>query len=187
MEVANNNRLIRNTAQAAQVVDYSACAVDKNYHITNNKIIAPSDVDGFLEQHITPYKTKMKYEKAFLFIEHKTFLPNRFMCGMPKGQLDSYVSLVDALSEAKQEDGRPKNFALLIECYHEPPKGDVIKSHECLVAAVYVGEHGKWFYPSGIMLPEMVLKFYRAIGLREKEINEEEKKILSQYRGITNE
>lgn len=172
--------LIKDIKKASQVIDYYGSSLDKNFKLTGDPIIQFSDIDGFMEQHRTFAKPYMKYKRVFLFVEHKTLLPDGKIVGMPKGQEDSYLSLIEALGESKN------NFALLAECYHDPvPEGETVKSHNCYVRRVYSSESKKWTEPKyEIGLPELVVWFYKDIGIRlEGKPTEEEADFLKGLRG----
>lgn len=178
--------LIRDIKEAGQVVDNFASSLDKNFILTGNPIIMPSDIDGFLEQHWTPFKPTMKYKTAYLFIEHKTLKEDGSECGMPKGQHDSYVSLVNQArytdyGEDKDSPGAPRgSFAMVVECYHKPvPDGETIKSHNCVVKKIYTSTDQIWQAPSyKIGLPELVIFFFYLIGLRYSPIPTPEERAL---------
>lgn len=178
-----------------QVVDYYASSLDKDFNLTENPIIIPSDIDGSLEQHWTPFKKGMKFRTAFLFMEHKTLLGDH-MGGMPKGQEDTYKSLVDTLGCAIHEpvEGHPEaptnSFAMVAECYHEPvPQGELIKSENCTVRRIYTSQNKKWEEPKfQITVPELVMYFFYILGLRKSgRPSPEEGEILRKLQGVNNE
>ena len=184
-------KLIRNPNQVRQPIDYYGCSLDKNFMLTGEAIIQAMDIDGVIEQHWTPFKRGMKYRTAFLFIEHKTLREDGTECGMPKGQHDSYMSLVNQskftdYGEDKDNPRAPRgSFAMVVECYHKPvPEGETIKSHDCIVKKVYTSTDQKWINPSyKIGLPELVIYFFYLIGLRFSPIpTPEERKILLDLR-----
>jgi hypothetical protein len=180
----NKKMLLRKPELVSQPIDYYGCSLDKNFKLTGEAIIQAMDIDGVIEQHKTPFKPTMLYDKAFLFMEHKT-LVNDNLCGMTKGQNDVYESIVDTMQAHKDDKGQNINLAVAVEVYHLPSETGFVKAHNCYVMRAY--SNGHWVdLKTPLGLSELVIYFFYKAGLREP-ITKEEIDFLEKLRGEDDE